>query len=303
MKKEKIILVLTGGGVKCSFQIGFLIELLKHDKFEIELIYGCSFGALLAPLVANKRLDILVCFFDIIKSIDQVAINWPWYYFPRLFKGIHNIFFNKGYYQDLKVTDILWNLLSEEEKINASQKCRIPAWNLINKKQDWFGGNSNIIDFYNGIKASIALWLFVKPYKYKDIIYTDGGSCFLHPVEPLIKDKVKHKKILFIDSCTRELKPLEQDPPDALSLMYHLHDININTIGKMQLTKLKEIYNKRVIIVKPDIDLLKNTLDFDKNRIFSNIELGKKKYIEMFKINKKTEIEYTNKYIRCLLKL
>jgi predicted acylesterase/phospholipase RssA len=278
---KKITLVLPGGGIKGSFQVGFLIELLKSNKYEITTIYGSSFGALLAPIVANKRIDLLINLFNMIDSFDEIATSWPWYYFPRIFNGIHNIFCRKGYYKDLNLASIVWDNLSKQEQLHASKICKISAWNVTQKRQDWFGGNDNVIDFYNGIKASMSLWLLVPPFIYKNNIYTDGGSCLFYPIDHLLNKKI-NQEIFFVDSCTREIKVLNKEPTNALSLMYHLHDSCIDTIGKFQIEKLKNLYKKNLVIVRPDEDIFDNSLEYDKNKILINIALGKKKFNELY---------------------
>ena len=56
---EVVDVVLCGGGIKGAFQAGFLYALLESGKYEIDNIYAVSVGALIAPLLANKRKDLI----------------------------------------------------------------------------------------------------------------------------------------------------------------------------------------------------------------------------------------------------
>jgi hypothetical protein len=52
----------------------------------------------------------------------------------------------------------------------------------------------------------------------------------------------------------------------------------------MQLEKLHHKYQENLMIIRPEYDILTNTLDFDKLKMAKNIILGREKF-------KKTEIE------------
>jgi len=277
--REKISLVLCGGGVKGSFQAGFLTELIKHDHYEIEEIYASSIGAFIAPAVANKRIDILQDVDDFVDSFDQAFEKWPWYYFPWIYKGIVSMFFYMGIYKKHNIIDLVWNQLSDEERLKAKNMCYVPAWNIIKKRQDWFGGiSSSMEDFYNGIVASLSLWLLVPPMKYNEQYYLDGGSCLFHPVGPLLEKRTDNK-VIFIDTSTRKLEDVKKLPTNALELMFILHDCAVDTIATMQEKELKEMYGDQLIIVRPDTDILKNSLDLDKVNIYKTYQMGREKYL------------------------
>lgn len=277
-----LTLVLCGGGVKSTFQIGYLIELLKSG-IEIDEIYASSMGSILAILVANKRIDLLETLYDHINKLSDPFTKWPWYYISNYI----SMFFRLGMYKKNNLVNLVWDKLSEQEKEIAKNTCNIATWNILEKKQEWFGkANTNIIDFYNGLTASCSLWLLVPPIKYKNSYYLDGGCCDFFPINPLIGLSLKGK-VIFLDSCTREPKPLETLPSNAIDLMFNLHDICLDRIGEMQLEKLKNKYEENLMIIRPEYDILNDTLDFDKLKMAKNILLGREKF-------KKTEKEFIN---------
>lgn len=282
-----LTLVLCGGGVKSTFQIGYLIELLKSGV-EIDEIYASSMGSILAILVANNRIDLLEILYDHINKLSDTFTKWPWYYISNYI----SMFFRLGMYKKNNLVNLVWDKLSDQEKEIAMNKCNIATWNILEKKQEWFGkANTCIIDFYNGLTASCSLWLLVPPLKYKNNYYLDGGCCDFFPINPLIEKNLKGdiigKKIIFLDSCTRDLKPLETLPSNAIDLMFNLHDICLDRIGEMQLEKLKDTYKENLMIIRPEYDILQNTVDFDRAKMSENILLGRNKFI-------KTEIEFIN---------
>jgi predicted acylesterase/phospholipase RssA len=280
--KEKIVLVLPGGGVKGSFQAGFLHELIKQDKYEIEMIYASSIGSILAPLVANRRLDVLKDVFYEVGSFDEVFDEWPWYYFPWILRGLMPLFFKMGMYKKHHIVDIVWNKLSDKEKRIACDKSRVTAWNIMTKEQDWFGGDDcETSDFYKGMVASTALWLLVPPVEHKGSYYMDGGSCVFYPIEPLMKNKTNHR-VIFLDTSIRTIEPPKKLPSNALELMYILHDSSLDIVAKMQETRLKEVYGDQLIMVRPEYDIFVSSTEFNKAKIEQNFEMGRQKYFQLF---------------------
>ena len=281
-----LTLVVCGGGVKSTFQIGYLIELLKSG-IVIDEIYASSMGSILAILVANKRIDLLETLYDHINKLSDPFTKWPWYYISKYI----SMFFRLGMYKKNNLVNLVWDKLSDEEKEIAKNTCNIATFNVLEKKQEWFGGkNTSITDFYNGLIASCSLWLLVPPLAYKNNYYLDGGSCDFFPINPLIDlSGLEENKVIFLDSCTRDHKPLDTLPTNAIDLMFNLHDICLDRIGEMQLEKLKNKYRENLMIIRPEFDILGNTLDFDRAKMSKNILLGREKF-------KKTEIE-----LRCLL--
>jgi predicted acylesterase/phospholipase RssA len=276
-----LTLVLCGGGVKSTFQIGYLIELLQSG-IEIDEIYASSMGSILAILVANKRIDLLETLYDHITKLSDPFTKWPWYYISNYI----SMFFRLGMYKKNNLVNLVWDKLSDQEKEIAKNTCNIATWNILEKKQEWFGGkNTSITDFYNGLTASCSLWLLVPPLAYKNSYYLDGGCCDFFPINPLIDTSLKgDQKVIFLDSCTRDHKPLDKLPTNAIDLMFNLHDICLDRIGEMQLEKLHHKYQENLMIIRPEYDILANTLDFDKLKMAKNIILGREKF-------KKTEIE------------
>ena len=73
---ENIKLILQGGGTRCSYQMAFLNKLINNDtfnkKFNINSIYGTSFGALVGYFFCINKLHILNKFF---LSLNQNSLK------------------------------------------------------------------------------------------------------------------------------------------------------------------------------------------------------------------------------------
>ena len=266
----KVVLVLCGGGVKGSFQAGFLHAMIEHDKYEVELIFGSSIGAIMAPIVANKRLDLLEKLVYDLNGLNDFCKKWPfWECFPTFRK--------MGYYKKNNLSQIVWNSLSIDEKCIANNKCRLVAWDIQKRNEKWFGGhpyNNNVLE---GMTASSNLWLLVPPYQDT---YLDGGSCNIYPIDPLFNGSFSHAHVFFIDSSTREHKETYTSPRNAIELMYQLHDSVIDEMGALKLDVLKNTFGNNLEIIRPDNDIFESPIDFDREKMKKSFEDGRQKYLK-----------------------
>jgi predicted acylesterase/phospholipase RssA len=261
---KKVTLVISGGGVRGSFQAGFLYALLESNKYEIEEIHATSIGAILAPLAINGKKDALKNIYEDIKAFNDIFTKW---WFPISIFKFFNIFLKLGMFKSLDLPEQMWNTLEKDEQIKAANKCRISSFNYSKNKEDWFGGDGDTDKFLNGLKASTALWLLVPPFKIENQFYIDGGSCNLFPVNLLLNSNTSDRKIIFIDNSTRNPKIERTEPKNALDLMFNLHDESLNNLGSLQLELLKIKYKDNLVIIRPEEDIFKNNIDFDKNKM------------------------------------
>jgi predicted acylesterase/phospholipase RssA len=279
---EKVILILPGGGVRCTFQMGFLHDFLKSEKYDITQIYASSMGAIIAPLVVNKKIDLLKNMFQEINKLEDIFIKWNWYYFPWIFKGFFNLFYKLSIYKSNKLFDLVWDKLSLIEKQKTYQILQVPAYNMKTNTEDWFfaNENNNINDLYHMIKASSSLWMLTPPYEYNNNLYLDGGSCNLFPINTIINSsQIKTDyKIIFINNSPRIKKTQIKKANNVLELMYNLHDNTLDNVGNFQIDKLKTIFGDQLIIIYPDTELFINSIDFNKFKMLKNFEYGQEKY-------------------------
>jgi predicted acylesterase/phospholipase RssA len=278
--KRKIRLILTGGGIKGSFQAGFIHNLLLSNAFEIDMIYATSVGALMSPLVACNKPSLIERCINSLKNIYDVVDDWPWYYFPRIL-GKLLIMFKMGRYRNVKMVDIIWNSLTKEEKDIATSKCRIVAWDVQNRKPEIFGEEGKD-ELYHGIKASCALWLLVPPYKYKDKLYCDGGAGEIFPLEYIIdNDKDYEGDYILIDCSPRYITPLSSTPSNAIELMYELQWVSTEILALKNILELN--------IICPYETVFYNCLDIDDKKIKYAFLLGKEKFCDYMTYSRKIE--------------
>lgn len=285
--KQKIRLILTGGGVKGSFQAGFIHSLLSSNKFEIDTIYSTSVGALLAPLVANNKLNEIEKLTESITNIYDVVEDWPWYLLPKIFAPLLTMF-KMGRYKSIKIIDNIWNSLSQEEQKTAVSKCRVVAWDINNRRPRVFGGiDSN--DLYHGIKASCALWLLVPPYRHNNTLYCDGGAGEVFPIEYIQQESNDDfdGHYILVDCSARYIVSLEKSPNTALNLMYELQWVSTELLALKDIKELNSILKDSLDIIYPRQDVFKHCLDINRNKIRISYLMGKEKFEEYMILKEK----------------
>lgn len=282
---KKIILVIPGGGVRSAFQAGFFSKFIESDNFEIDAIYASSMGTILAPLVINKKSQILqTLFFNEINRLDDLFEQWGIVW--RILGRFARIFFKLGVFKEILIAKRLWNMLNADERNLAESRCHVNAWNLTEAKEYFFTGK----DLYDGMCLSTRLWLLVPPTRYKNSYFCDGGSCHLFPITPLLDDKVPDDTmILFVDSSPRVSKE-PKVPSNALSLMFNLHDEALNTVGKLQLQLLKAKFKHNLFVIRPSIkNTFKTSVDFDKRKMQEYFHDGENMYHNFVRMFQKQE--------------
>lgn len=199
MNKIPIKIILPGGGVKCSYQVGFMDALLSNDdffnKYEIVEINGSSGGAIVGSYAATGQIDKLK---DIIIKYEKLSdIFEPWFFIQHINKlpVIHFImkFINLlmaitkksllNPYKFYKSIDLLnENMLKgcNNSKIIGLDKFNCVVTNLTDQKIEYINGTNKLIKDY--IKASSTLWMLCPPYKINNKEYMDGGLCELYPM-------------------------------------------------------------------------------------------------------------------------
>ncbi len=282
-EKKKIRVILSGGSVKSSFQLGVLSEIMKYDDYIIDSVYGCSSGSLLSSFVATNKIDLAIEKFVNIKDIDDIferhkfcGITIPSWRLILFF----NAFFNLGAYKSVKLVDEIKELLSEDELKIAQEKCHVVAYDVINNKETWFTGE----DLLDGIRCSTAIWLVIPPIKFKDNMYTDGGVTEIFPLDYILRNNLDENfdgEYIFIDCDSR--KPYKNIlSTNGLSFMIDLHWATASRLSEMKLEHFKSKIKNKIHIIRPDNTLL-NTLEVHPGKMKEYFEAGKLKGKEFVK--------------------
>jgi len=272
-RKKRLRVILAGGGSKGCFQVGVLTEILRSGKYTIDQVYGCSIGAILAPLVANERVDLMLLLFDQIKSIDDIMYKRK--FIPDCLIGLC-VLLNMGpAYESVKLIDTVLDSLTPEEIEVAESKCHVVAHDLYTDSPVWFTGES----LERGIRCSSALWIAVPPIENR---YADGGLSGLFRDQYILEgENDLDVEYLYIEcnacnACNVKdvTKPVPTDPIGMLSTF---HSKAISRLNELDLDSFKERLASKLTIIRPDQNYLLNTLDIDPSRMKATLEHGMSK--------------------------
>ena len=155
--KQKVALVLSGGGAKGLVHIG-VIEELEKQGFEISSIAGTSMGSVIGAVYALGKLQEFKQWMLGFEKID-------------VFKLLDFTFSSQGLIKGDKV----FNKMKQFTGDSNIESLRIPftavAVDIINKKEVVFNSG----DIYNAIRASVAIPTVFTPVKTKEGLLVDGG--------------------------------------------------------------------------------------------------------------------------------
>ena len=275
---KKIRVILPGGGVKGSFQLGVLHELLKWDDYIIDAVYGSSVGALLSPFVANSNMGQVIDTFNKIKSINDIMKRRTIFGIPLPNWKLILLYFTLlklGAYDSFKIVEDVLNSLTEKQCEIAKGKCHVVAFDIINNKETWFSGDQLL----DGIRCSSALWLAVPPIKYNDTYYSDGGVTEVFPIDYILEHELSSSfdgDYIFIDCSTRMMKKNTIDM-DAITLMNTLHSNATLKVARDELIRLKSSLKNKLYVIKPEYDIITDPIDVNPNKMKELFNYGCKK--------------------------
>ena len=180
MKQLKIIL--QGGGTRCAYQMAFLNKIIHSDTFKnnfnIDSVYGTSFGALVGYFYCIGKLNILNDFF---LSINEDSLKphfdfWGYGSYLKRIPLVGNFFrttmdvvwllksvMHKSLYdQSHGFNDLFKNNEQQNEQIKEQlKKFNCCVYNITKQKIEYINGSHPLIIEY--ILASASLWIVFKP--------------------------------------------------------------------------------------------------------------------------------------------
>lgn len=312
--KTKLVIVLPGGGIRGAFQLGYLKALSTYLKsnphVEISYVFGCSIGALIAPLVVTDRLDVAEMFLKtIVTEPEKVLKPWGWYYkwLPITLKVL---LFN-GVYQRILGAQMVMNSLSAQERTLSEKRCSVVGLNLSQQREEWFSGT----DLELGIDISTCLPLAVPPIEHPETgeIYVDGGMTEVIPVgqihqrleiiarEDADKNEKSQITILIVEcmsnrpsGVTRARNTENKNGMSIIEIQDKIIGTSMNQIANYDLTKMKSDISElqktipntiNLVEIRPTTDIFDSALDFNKDKIEQAILNGQNAFSDFTQTN------------------
>ncbi len=263
--KPKIHFILPGGGVRGSFQAGFLYSLFTDysDYFETIKIDGTSVGAINGISIASENYEELKKLWHNINSIEDLFDTWSNNSLFGTWISYYRGFFNNGLFNNNGIKNLLINNVLEKwknKKIEEKKKFSCVAVN-VNKANTLYidGDDENIIDY---ITASASPWIISNPVKINNQLFTDGGLLETYPLKNVKKCNADLTVIVGYDQ--EHFNFIEADNSNLLEYLATL--IDISRFNSNNTIKMREIISDENII-KLSNPMKVSFLEFNKENI------------------------------------
>jgi predicted acylesterase/phospholipase RssA len=196
--KPTIHFILPGGGVKGSFQAGFLWCLKRYygDYFELYQIDGCSVGALNGISYLLDDIDQLKTMWMNIDSLDDLFKRHTTIPILDTILSHYNTFYEKSMLNSNPIKKKIENGL---KNVNSKylDKFNCVVTNIITGNYEYINGTNKDLSSY--ILASASPWVVSEPIKIANCLYTDGGLIQTYPLKCLKNSSATFKILLGYD--------------------------------------------------------------------------------------------------------
>jgi len=168
-KKQKVALVLSGGGARGIAHIGVIEELEKRG-YEITSVAGTSMGSLVGGIYAAGKLEELK---DWVYTLDK----------GKVFRLVDFTLSKQGLIKGDKVLKKMKDFIPDTNIEDLTIPYASVAVDLINKKEVVFRKGS----LYHAIRASIAIPSVLTPLKSRGQLLVDGGVLNNIPIDQVYR--------------------------------------------------------------------------------------------------------------------
>ncbi len=169
--KQKVALVLSGGGARGTAHIGVIEELVRQG-YQISSIAGTSMGALVGGMYALGKMDE---FKEWICSLDK----------RKVFSLVDFSLGQLGLVKAEKVFNTMKEFTGDANIEDLSLPYAAVAADVINREEVVFRSGS----IYDAIRASIAIPSVITPVKTKTGVLVDGGVMNNIPVNHVNREE------------------------------------------------------------------------------------------------------------------
>jgi len=205
--KQKVSLVLSGGGARGIAHIGVIEELEKRD-YEIVVVTGTSMGALVGGIYALERLEE---FKNWLFSLDKM----------KVFHLIDFTFNSQGLIKGDRVFNHIKEIIADKRIEDLTIDFAAVAVDLLSKKEVVFRKGS----IYEAIRASVAIPTVFTPVNMEETLLIDGGVLNNIPVNHATKVPGGLVVAVNVNADIPFYKPQEIKQPDVTKQSIYLKKI------------------------------------------------------------------------------
>ena len=282
-------LVLSGGGSKGAYQVGALKYLLGEKRVVYDAMCGVSVGAInvayLAMFKAGQEIESSQILSSMWSKLDNSKIYKRWFPFGRW----HAIW-KRSFFDSSPLHNLLKNGISLEKIRESGKHVNVGTVSLSSGKYTIFDQTSD--HFIDAVIASASFPGMLTPVEFLGQLWTDGGIKEISPIKKAVELGADIIDVIITNPQTRIKKFIEN--PTTVDVLKRSMDLSTDKIMANDIEKV-EMYNKmaqmgitekkyvQLNIVRPDLNLIEDLLDFRPEKIQEMMEKGyndaKSKYI------------------------
>ncbi|MBP5473401.1 MAG: patatin-like phospholipase family protein [Bacteroidales bacterium] len=251
--KQKVALVLSGGGARGIAHIG-VIEELERRGYEITSVAGTSMGALIGGIYASGGLSV---FSDWLSTLDKYTV----------FSLMDFTLSKDGIVKGKKVLEAIEKLVPDQD----IRDCKIPfaavATDLKTKKEIVFESGS----LFDAIRASISIPALFLPYQLNNMLLIDGGVVNQMPLNRVKRTKgdmliAVNVGAIFgdIDFNVPNLPVPVKKSKKERSLLAKIKQLYPNPFGNMKIRRNKNEMNYVKILMESSNIMINQIVELNK---------------------------------------
>jgi NTE family protein len=287
-------LVLSGGGVKGSYQLGVLKKWLLDDQVEYDVFSGVSVGALNSAVLAQVPYgDPQAAYHKLSKiwnEVDNSNIRKDWGFFGKLAALWKGHVYNSEPLKDWVRRDV-----DEAALLTSGKRLLVGATSL--DTGEYRVAREYTPDIWKWVYSSAAFPLFFEEGQIENNLWVDGGVRNVTPLGEVIRlgvseiDVVLASNPYVVKSWDHKGKAIWEKAFRVLDiLMTEITLTDLQVVGlKNDLARLgADIQPIKVRLIYPPGELVDDALDFNPEAIKKMQDLGYQQACEAEEIDLKT---------------
>lgn len=273
-------LVLSGGGSKGAYQVGALQHIMAEKGITYDALCGVSVGAINVAFLAMYKAG------EEIHSINNLASMWSQLDNSKIYRrwfpfGRWHAIWRKSFFDSSPMHNLLKSGLSLDKIRESGKQVNVGTVSLSSGKYTIFDQTSD--HFIDAVIASASFPGMLTPVEFLGQLWTDGGIKEISPIKKAVELGADIIDVIICNPKTRIKKFIPN--PTTVDVLKRSMDLSTDKIMANDIEKV-EMYNilaqngltdKKYVqlnIVRPDLNLIEDLLDFRQEKIQEMMEKG-----------------------------
>lgn len=273
-------LVLSGGGSKGAYQVGALKYILGEKGVSYDALCGVSVGAINVAFLAMYKYG------EEIESVENLATMWSQLNNSKIYKrwfpfGRWHAIWRRSFFDSSPLNHLLKTGISLDRIRAAGKQVNVGTVSLSSGKYTIFDQTSE--HFVDAVIASASFPGMLTPVEFLGQLWTDGGIKEISPIKKAVELGADIIDVIICNPKTRIKRFIPN--PTTVDVLKRSMDLSTDKIMANDIEKV-EMYNilaqngltdKKYVqlnIVRPDLNLIEDLLDFRPDKIKEMMDKG-----------------------------